>query len=892
MHCTALKYRLLIRKLAIVMLALASIVSTKALSADAPPSQATLSIAFISETPAGDPRAVSIAKGITEAVLPYGKQIQITRIQSQFDANGAAVAPERWVDAAMSSIHSADVVLTGWGNDYDWGRSRYPHKPLINLSVRPVSESPNEIAIGQDISLRIARTVELVKTLRTPSSRVWIVHGDSQPDSPSVKQLLEELAQDGYATVEMVNTPPDISDLVKLVGAIPPQDTIFYFPITAYQSSKGLGAGAVIERLNEATAAPIFPFWYNLVKRGGVGGYVFVPSAAGSRAIEAAIDYAAFGSFKENYSTSEYLINELEFLRSGGSFDLIPAEAERFNPIQPGLSDYYVSLLTTGSVIIVIVFGLGALFIVRERRQRIRLEAISHKLENNRDRLELVLKGTRLGLWDWNPQTNEVVFDVRWCEMLGYSLDEIEFSVESWSSRVHPDDIEGCFADITAHLEGKTDFYDNTHRMKHKDGRWIYIRDRGRVVSRDSRGVTRFTGTHEDVTDEVETKQALQHSLTQLTDVQRKQNEMYGMIAHELRTPISTVSMLAASSDTEFLDHKQDVVEAASHLLNTVDDMRMLINPDMSRPVRSELFTVRDINASITSAVASIVASTGIRFDQSLSLNPEDVTKNFLTDTYRLRVAVTNLIKNACLHSRGSQVKMDTALANCVDGAYITWSISDNGIGIPADLIEHLFDQHTRGETSAEGSGLGLYITRTWIEEIGGSVVYESLENGSLFKVSIPLLTDEDLVESEITEAKPMTSLDESALNRILQELNILFVEDENMLRLMSHKLLTKLGASVDEAEDGVAGLSKFNADHNLVMTDYFMPNMNGIEMIEHLRKQGVSIPIIGVTAATIGSQKQDMLEAGADVVLSKPLTAEAFKEAVSELLSRGRLSL
>jgi hypothetical protein len=65
MHCTALKSLLLIRKLAIVMLALASIVSTKALSADAPPSQATLSIAFISEIPAGDPRAANIAKGIT-----------------------------------------------------------------------------------------------------------------------------------------------------------------------------------------------------------------------------------------------------------------------------------------------------------------------------------------------------------------------------------------------------------------------------------------------------------------------------------------------------------------------------------------------------------------------------------------------------------------------------------------------------------------------------------------------------------------------------------------------------------------------------------------------------------------------------------------------------------
>jgi len=132
-------------------------------------------------------------------------------------------------------------------------------------------------------------------------------------------------------------------------------------------------------------------------------------------------------------------------------------------------------------------------------------------------RFELVLEGTALGLWDWNPQTNEVVFDERWANMLGFSLDEIEPSLKSWESRVHPDDLQACYADIQAHIEGKVALYENIHRMMHKDGKWRYILDRGKVVERDAQGEPiRFTGTHTDVTALKEAELALKQSNAEL----------------------------------------------------------------------------------------------------------------------------------------------------------------------------------------------------------------------------------------------------------------------------------------------------------------------------------------------------------------------------------------
>lgn len=125
------------------------------------------------------------------------------------------------------------------------------------------------------------------------------------------------------------------------------------------------------------------------------------------------------------------------------------------------------------------------------------MKKIKLNTTNTPERLKLVLDSTRLGMWDWSPVTDEVVFDFNWANMLGLKMSDLSMTLDDWSSRVHPDDMDACLADIKAHIEGKTEFYENMHRMRHADGSWVYILDRGRMVERDSEGkALRFTGTH------------------------------------------------------------------------------------------------------------------------------------------------------------------------------------------------------------------------------------------------------------------------------------------------------------------------------------------------------------------------------------------------------------
>jgi diguanylate cyclase (GGDEF)-like protein/PAS domain S-box-containing protein len=123
--------------------------------------------------------------------------------------------------------------------------------------------------------------------------------------------------------------------------------------------------------------------------------------------------------------------------------------------------------------------------------------------ELSRERFELALMGTHLGAWDWHIQTGELALNERWAEMIGYRLSELHpISIETWTRFAHPDDLELSNRLITDLSHGKTGQYDVELRMRHREGHWIWVRDRGRIAEwgRDGKP-TRMAGTHEDITE-------------------------------------------------------------------------------------------------------------------------------------------------------------------------------------------------------------------------------------------------------------------------------------------------------------------------------------------------------------------------------------------------------
>jgi len=128
-----------------------------------------------------------------------------------------------------------------------------------------------------------------------------------------------------------------------------------------------------------------------------------------------------------------------------------------------------------------------------------------------RERIELALRGSNDGIWDWNILKNTNYFSPRWKEMLGYADNELSNEHSTWEDRIHPDDREAVMSNIQHNMQGKSKYFENIYRLKHKDGSWVWVLDRGKTLFDADNKAIRMIGTHTDITEEKKKQLELAH---------------------------------------------------------------------------------------------------------------------------------------------------------------------------------------------------------------------------------------------------------------------------------------------------------------------------------------------------------------------------------------------
>ncbi len=151
---------------------------------------------------------------------------------------------------------------------------------------------------------------------------------------------------------------------------------------------------------------------------------------------------------------------------------------------------------------------IGAIESIRDISERKQAE---RKLQEERQRLANIIEGTNAGTWEWNVQTGETVFNERWAEIVGYKLEEVSpVSIKTWERFTHPDDLRNTYAVLQKHFNGESGYYEAEFRMKHKDGRWVWVLDRGKVTTWTEDGKPLLMqGTHTDITGRKRAEEAL-----------------------------------------------------------------------------------------------------------------------------------------------------------------------------------------------------------------------------------------------------------------------------------------------------------------------------------------------------------------------------------------------
>lgn len=147
-------------------------------------------------------------------------------------------------------------------------------------------------------------------------------------------------------------------------------------------------------------------------------------------------------------------------------------------------------------------------------------ERIKAEEELNSERLRLagIIEGTNVGTWEWKVQTGETIFNERWANIIGYTLEELKpISIDTWMKLIHPDDQKASKEQLKAHFRGEKEYYDFESRMKHKNGEWVWVHDRAKVVSWTNDGKPLLMlGTHQDITERKRNERDREYKMTLL----------------------------------------------------------------------------------------------------------------------------------------------------------------------------------------------------------------------------------------------------------------------------------------------------------------------------------------------------------------------------------------
>lgn len=143
--------------------------------------------------------------------------------------------------------------------------------------------------------------------------------------------------------------------------------------------------------------------------------------------------------------------------------------------------------------------------------QLVEATRIKQRHRQDENRLAMVIEGTNIGTWEWNIQTGETIFNKRWAEIVGYTLTELQpISIQTWLNLAHPEDLKQSAVLLERHFSGELDYYDVKCRMRHKLGHWVWVHDRGRVMSWTAEGKPLLmSGTHADITEQIAMNEAI-----------------------------------------------------------------------------------------------------------------------------------------------------------------------------------------------------------------------------------------------------------------------------------------------------------------------------------------------------------------------------------------------
>lgn len=382
----------------------------------------------------------------------------------------------------------------------------------------------------------------------------------------------------------------------------------------------------------------------------------------------------------------------------------------------------------------------------------------------------------------------------------------------------------------------------------------------------------------------------LEQAKEQAEEASKLKTQFISTISHELRTPLYGVVGITNMLSDEHKElvhspHLKSLKFSARYLLSLVNDLLQINKIEEKKVVLENLtFNVADEIETVTCSLSFIAERNSNKIVVSID---ENIPEYLIGDKLRLSQILMNLTSNALKFTSNGTVTVTAKLDKVInETCFIAFQVEDTGVGISEKDLGKIFDkfvQIDRKEDDYQGAGLGLSIVKKLIELFNSDIKVKSTEKvGTTFNFTIGFESDESKVKEIINNITVDLSTN--------QNYNVLIVEDNKINQLVTKKIMDKSNFQCVIVDNGYAAIEILENTHfDIILMDINMPLINGFDTTRRIRKNGITIPIIALTAFAKDEVTDEALASGMNDILIKPFEGIKLFQMIESLVKKSK---
>lgn len=558
-----------------------------------------------------------------------------------------------------------------------------------------------------------------------------------------------------------------------------------------------------------------------------------------------------------------------------------------------------------------IVGYVGTVTDISDRKQaeaeRLQTQLQTQQLQRELTLLESILDTILAGYWDWDLSSDRLYLSPGFKRMFGYEDEELPNAIATWHSLLFEEDLPKVLSSLERHGQsyGQIPIHEEV-RYHHKDGSTVWVLYLGQVIewSADQTPL-RAIGCHIDIGDRKAYEAQLQQTNHELARATRLKNEFLATMSHELRTPLNAILGLTEGlQELVFgpINEQQHtalttIEESGNHLLELIDDILDLSKIEAGQV---QLHPTLTSIGTVCYSSLSLIHSEAVKKQLQLQVNLPSRLPDLLIDERRIRQVLINLLNNAVKFTPdGGCITLDVEWQAVPASPHhpvlssVRITVRDTGIGIAAHNLDKLFQPFSQVDSALsrqyEGTGLGLALVKRLVELHQGTVGVVSRPGvGSQFFFQLPCPEGAIPPDKPPAEQTPSMVLPVASATAPL----VLLVEDNRANVMTISSYLEAKGYRVLLAKTGREAIALAVATPpDIILMDIQMPEMNGLEAIQHLRRHPhlALVPIIALTALAMPGDREACLGAGANEYLTKPIRMQQLVSLIQQFLQGDR---